>query len=179
MTKTFNIPKKEEVGPVNQAIFEVFEETLGFVPNLHAVLAHSENGLFRFLTYQNSETSLNGMEREAINLVVSQFNDSIYCLSSHMVLGKIKGFTEEEIVDIRKGRSGDIKINTLVELTIEILKNKGNVHESKTKAFFKQGYTKENLIDLMLQISEKVVLNYLHNFTKVAVDYPLALTLEE
>lgn len=96
-----------------------------------------------------------------------------------MVLGKIKGFTEEEIVDIRKGRSGDIKINTLVELTIEILKNKGNVHESKTKAFFKQGYTKENLIDLMLQISEKVVLNYLHNFTKVAVDYPLAPTLEE
>jgi hypothetical protein len=44
-------------------------------------------------------------------------------------------------------------------------------------AFFAQGYTNENLVDLILQVSDKTALNFLHNLTQVPVDFPLAPAL--
>ena len=38
--------------------------------------------------------------------------------------------------------------------------------------FFAQGYSNENLVDLVLQVSDKTAMNYLHNLTKVPVDFP-------
>jgi len=57
--KQFKVPTREEVSPANQAIFDNLHKALGFVPNLYATIAHSDNGLSRFLAYQNAKTSLN------------------------------------------------------------------------------------------------------------------------
>jgi len=43
--------------------------------------------------------------------------------------------------------------------------------------FFAQGYTNENLVDLVLQISDKTAMNYLHNLTQIPVDFPLVSPL--
>lgn len=50
--KTFNVPTREEVGATNQAIFDKLNKALGFVPNLYAAIAYSENGLEKYLAYQ-------------------------------------------------------------------------------------------------------------------------------
>ena len=50
---TFNVPTREEVSIKNQAIFDQLEKGLGFVPNLFATFAHSENALSNFLTFSN------------------------------------------------------------------------------------------------------------------------------
>jgi hypothetical protein len=42
------------------------------------------------------------------------------------------------------------------------------------EAFLEAGYNKGNLVDLILLIGDKTVLNYLHNLTEVAIDFPLA-----
>jgi alkylhydroperoxidase family enzyme len=62
----------------------------------------------------------------------------------------------------------------LMMLAADITKNRGNASEANVNAFFAAGYTKENLVDLILQISDKTAMNYLHNLTKVTVDFPLA-----
>ena len=56
---TFNVPKKEEVSPNNQAIFDNLEKAVGFVPNLFATYAHSEHALGNYLALSNAKTSLN------------------------------------------------------------------------------------------------------------------------
>jgi hypothetical protein len=45
---TINVPKREEVSPSNQAIFDNLKAGLGVVPNLYATLAHSEHALGNF-----------------------------------------------------------------------------------------------------------------------------------
>ena len=177
MSTVFNVPTREQVAPANQEIFDNLTKALGFVPNLYATIAYSDNGLSRFLAYQNAKTTLSGKEKEAVNLVVSQVNGCIYCQSAHLVLGKMNGFTEEQLLDIRKGKSSDTKLNSLVQLVSDITKNKGNASQTTIDNFFSQGYTKENLVDLILQVSDKTAMNYLHNLTKVPVDFPLATTL--
>ena len=172
--KTFTVPTRDQVVPANQAIFDNLQKALGFVPNLYAAIAYSDHGLARFLAYQNAKTSLSNKEKEAVNLVVSQVNGCIYCQSAHLVLGKMNGFTDEQLLDFRKEKSADAKLNVLVRLAADITRNRGNASPSNVNDFFAQGYTDENLVDLILQVSDKTVMNYLHNLTKIHVDFPLA-----
>lgn len=177
MSTVFNVPTREQVAPANQEVFDNLTKALGFVPNLYATIAHSDNGLTRYLSYQNAKTSLSNKEKEAVNLIVSQVNGCTYCQSAHTVLGKMNGFNDEQLLDIRRGNSEEAKLNSLVKLAAEITKNKGNTNTETVEAFFENGYTKENLVDLILQISEKTAMNYLHNLTKVPVDFPVASVL--
>ena len=171
---TFTVPTREEVSENNQLIFDNLQKALGFVPNLYATIAHSKNGLERFLNYQNAKTSLNNKEKEAVNLIVSQVNGCVYCQSAHLVLGKMNGFSEDQLLDIRKGKSVDPKLNSLVQLAADITANKGKASADTVDAFFAQGYNNENLVDLILQVSDKTAMNYLHNLTQIPVDFPLA-----
>ncbi len=174
----FDVPTRDEVGATNQAIFDKLSKALGFVPNLYATIAYSENGLERYLAYQNAKTTLSNKEKEVVNLIVSQVNGCIYCQSAHTVIGKMNGFTDSQIIDIRLGRTSDSKLNALVALAADITKNRGRAIESNVEAFFAQGYTKENLVDVVLQVSDKTAMNYLHNLTQIPVDFPLAPSLE-
>lgn len=174
MTK-FTVPTREQVAPANQTIFDNLTKALGFVPNLYATIAYSDNGLSKYLAYQNAKTTLSNKEKEAVNLIVSQVNNCIYCQSAHTVIGKMNGFTDEQLLDIRKGKSNDAKLNALVQLAAGITKNRGTVDDRLVDNFFAQGYTNENLVDLVLQVSDKTAMNYLHNLTKIPVDFSIAV----
>lgn len=173
----FIVPKKEEVSKKNQEVFENLNRALGFVPNLYATMAYSENGLARYLDFQGGNTSLNNKEKEAVNLIVSQINECRYCQSAHTVLGIMNGFDEDEIMKIRSGSSTNNKLNSLVQLAKEITRKKGKVNEEVLASFFAHGYTKENLIDVILQIGDKIVMNYLHNLTQIEIDFAVAKEL--
>ncbi|CAM1353258.1 carboxymuconolactone decarboxylase family protein [Tenacibaculum ascidiaceicola] len=173
----FNVPTRNEVSQTNKEIFDSLNNALGFVPNLYATIGYSNNGLKRFLDYQNAKTSLTNKEKEAVNLIVSQVNECIYCQSAHLVLGKMNGFNDEQLLNIRKGGSENAKLNALVKLAADITQNRGRAKNENVEDFFAQGYTKENLVDLILQVSDKTAMNYLHNLTKVPVDFPLAETI--
>lgn len=177
--RQFTVPAREEVAPANQVIFDNLQKALGFVPNLYATIAYSANGLSKYLAYQNAKTTLSNREKEAVNLVVSQVNGCVYCQSAHTVIGKMNGFTDEQILDIRQGKSANPKLNALVQMAESITKNRGNAEPWIVDEFYAQGYTNENLVDLILQVSDKTAMNYLHNLTKVPVDFPMAVEIEE
>lgn len=170
----FNIPTREEVSTNNQQIFDNLNKQLGFVPNLYATMAHSTTGLERYLAFQGGKTSLNNKEKEAVNLVVSEVNECKYCQSAHTVIGKMNGFSEEEVRGLRAGNSDNEKLNALVSLAKELTENKGKASNEALKAFYDNGYTKENVVDVILQISDKIAMNYLHNLTQIEIDFPLA-----
>lgn len=170
----FSVPKEEEVSPRNQQIFKNLNKALGFVPNLYATMAYSEHGLARYLDFQGGKSSLSNKEKEAVNLIVSQINECRYCQSAHTVLGIMNGLDEDEILKIRGGSSSNNKLNSLVQLAKEITLNKGRVSDETLSGFFSHGYTKENLIDVILQISDKIAMNYLHNLTQIEIDFAIA-----
>ncbi len=172
--KKFTVPVRDLVSPENQAHFDNLNKALGFVPNLYATIANSKTGLTRYLNYQNAKSSLSNKEKEAINLLVSEINGCEYCKAAHTVIGKMNQFTDEQLIQIRLGKSQDPKLNALLALTADITRNKGRVNDALLEDFFANGYNNESLVDLVLQISEKIAMNYLHNITQVPVDFPAA-----
>lgn len=174
----FNVPTRGEVSGNNQEIFDNLQKGLGTVPNLYAVMAHSETALGNYLAFQNAKTSFNNKEKQAINLVVSQVNECAYCQAAHTVLGKMNGLTEEQTIEIRKGSAAfDAKINALVGLAKEITLKKGFVEGEVLEIFFNAGYTKGQAVELVMLVAEKIAMNYLHAVTKVDIDFPIAKTL--
>ena len=178
--KTIKVPQRAEVSPVNQANFDNITASFGKVPNLYATFAYSEHALNTYLALQSSKSSLTAKQKEIINLVVSQVNDCRYCLSAHTVVGKMNGFTDEQILEIRSGNASfDPKLNVLAQLVKSIANNKGKVDPTKLENYFAAGYTYENLVDTIVAVGDKIISNYLHAVTQVPVDFPLASELTE
>jgi AhpD family alkylhydroperoxidase len=176
---TINVPTREEVSVSNQALFDNLKKGLGMVPNLYATFALSETALATYLALQNAKSSVSGKTREVVNLVVSQVNECEYCLAAHTMLGKMNGFTDEQIIEIRHGHASfDAKLDALARLTKGIAQNRGHVEQALVEAFFAAGWTKENLVDAIVIIGDKVVSNYLHSITKIPVDFPAAPKLD-
>ena len=173
--KTFTVPTREEVAPANQAIFDNLKKNLGFVPNLYAYYAKNDTALGDYLALQNRKSTLNNKEREVVNLVTSQINGCKYCQSAHTVLGKMNGFTDEQVIELRKGSaSWDAKLDALVKFTAAVVTNKGNAPEEVKEAFFEAGYTEANMIDVVIVVGDKIISNYIHNLTQFEIDFPLA-----
>ncbi len=171
----FNVPTRDQVSTGNQAIFDNLKSALGFVPNLYAAMAHSDTALGNYLQFQNGKTSLSKKEKELVNLVVSQENGCRYCQSAHTVLGKMNGFTDEQILEIRGGSASfDSKLDALARLTYEITALRGKPSDETLSQFYAAGYTKGSLVDVVMAVADKVVMNYLHNITQIPIDFPLA-----
>ncbi|WP_299014818.1 carboxymuconolactone decarboxylase family protein [uncultured Polaribacter sp.] len=176
---TFNVPTKNEVSENNQAIFAQLEKGLGFVPNLYASLAHSDTALENFLAIGNAKTSFSAKEKEVINLAVSQVNECVYCLSAHTAIGKLNGFSDDQILELRAGNATfNEKLDALAKFARSVAINRGAASPESITAFYNAGFTKGNLADAILVIGEITITNYFHKTTEVPVDFPIAKVLE-
>lgn len=177
--KMITVPTYEQVSPANQAIFDQLKKGLGLVPNLYATFAHSDTALATYLALQNAKSSLSPKAREVINLVVSQVNSCAYCLAAHTALGKLVGFTPEQILEIRRGRASfDARLDALATLVRNMTLERGRADPALVQAFFDAGWTKGNLVDALVVIGDKMITNFLHGATQVPVDFPPAPALE-
>ncbi|MCG8573752.1 MAG: carboxymuconolactone decarboxylase family protein [Flavobacteriales bacterium] len=175
----FEVPGRGEVSANNQAIFDQLEKGLGFVPNLYAYYAKNETALADYLALQNRKSTLKAKEREVVNLVVSQYNGCRYCQSAHTQLGKMNGFTDEQVLEIRSGRASfDEKLDALAKFTLSAVANNGRVSEEAKENFFAAGYDEANMIDAVIVIGDKIISNYIHNIAQFEIDFPLAQPLE-
>ena len=177
-TTTFAVPTRADVSANNQAIFDNLQKGLGFVPNLYAYFGKNETALGDYLALQNRKSTLKAKEREVINLVTSQINDCRYCQSAHTALGKMNGFTDEQILEIRSGEASfDAKLDALAKFTASVVENRGRATIDSREEFFAAGYNEANLIDVTIVIGDKTISNYLHALTNLPIDFPLAEVL--
>ncbi|NID16535.1 carboxymuconolactone decarboxylase family protein [Luteibacter yeojuensis] len=173
-----NVPTRDDVSPANQALFDNLKKGVGMVPNLYATFAHSEHALGSYLALQNAKNSITGKAREVVNLVVSQVNGCEYCLAAHTMVGKMSGFTDAQVLEIRGGRASfDPKLDALAQLVKAMVVQRGKVGDALLDAFLAAGWTKENLVDVVVTVGDKTISNYLHSVTKVPVDFPAAPAL--
>lgn len=171
----FPIPSRDSVSADNQAIFDALKGKLGMVPNLYATFAHSQHGLETYLALQNVKSSLSQREREVVNLVVSQVNDCAYCLAAHTMIAGMIGFTNDQILDLRSGQAPfDARLDALAHFVRLTAEQRGKPDQDAVKAFMAAGFTRENVVDTILAIGDKIITNYLHGVTQVPVDFPAA-----
>ena len=170
-----SVPTREQVSAHNQQLFDNLKKTVGKVPNLYAAFAHSENALGSYLALSSAKTSLTAKEKEVVNLVVSQVNSCEYCLAAHTAIGKLQGFTDDQIIEIRRAQINfDAKLDALAKLSKSMSENKGHANEQVLQQFYAAGYTEGSLIDVVMVVGDKTITNYIYALTAVPIDFPSA-----
>jgi len=175
--KTITVPNKEQLSAESQTILESVEKKMGKIPNLYATIGYSSSAIKSMLETEatlSHDSSFTAKEREAINLIVSQVNDCDYCLAAHTTIAKMRGFTEEETIAIRKAEYSDAKLNSVIKLAQSISDNKGASDDSALQNFFEAGYDEKALIELTALIALRSFTNYVFANTQIPIDFPLA-----
>ena len=170
-----SIEPAEAAGKV-AAIYGATKATMGMVPNLFKGFANSPVALEAYVTLDKliAEGSFTPVEQNIVRLVVSQYNGCTYCLAAHTLVGKATGLTDDEILELRRGKSDNVEYQALVNFTQQILETKGFVSDEDIDAFRAAGYTDAHIVDLVTIIAQKTLSNYFNHIHDTQLDLPAA-----
>ena len=116
--------------------------------------------------------SFTALERQLILLAASVENNCNYCIAAHSTIAK--GFLHaapETVSAIRTTTPvAERKIDALVNLTREIVRERGFAKEETIEAFLSAGYRKEQVMELLLGVALKTISNYLDHISPTPLD---------
>lgn len=165
----FTIHRIETAPQDSQAALIHAKETFGFIPNLEGVLAESpallKGGMALWDLFSSS--SFSSIEQQIIYLTINYENECHYCMAAHTGLAKLEGVSPEDIEALRNGTSlTDPKLQALRHFTQQMVKTRGWVEEYELETFIAAGYTKQQVLEVILGIVVKVIHNYTNNLAK-------------
>ena len=175
--KTLNLPELSSLPEQSQVILNQVKGRIGKIPNLYATIGFSAAALKGVLDFENlltEEAVFSPKEKEAINLIVSQVNQCDYCLAAHTALAKMRGFSEEETLAIRRAGFKEEKLNVVIKVAQSIALNKGRANQELIDSFFEFGYDEKALVNLIGLITVRTFTNYIFVNSSIQIDFPLA-----
>ena len=62
------------------------------------------------------------------------------------------------------------KLQALHDFTLSMVRNRGNVHADEMEAFFAAGHGQQQVLEVILGLSQKVISNYVNHVAETLVD---------
>jgi uncharacterized peroxidase-related enzyme len=162
--------------PVLEAINGKFRK----VPNIFAALGNSPaalktlTGIFASL----DEGSLSGKPHEAVALRVGEMHGCKYCTAAHTAKAQMAGATEEETIAYRKGIVDDPKLQSILDLAVSMVENRGKVTDEDVQACRDNGVTDAELLEIVAIVACNTYTNYINGLVLTEVDFPAAPSLD-
>ena len=171
--ETLEVHRLETAPEASKPLLEKSKKAFGFIPNLHGVLAEAPGLLEAYQKthelFQNS--SFNNDELTVVWQTINVENECHYCVPGHtMIANSMK--VDPAITEALRNRTElpNEKLQALHEMTLLITRNRGNVTEEALEAFYAAGYTKRNVLEIILGLSQKVISNYTNHIAETPLD---------
>jgi alkylhydroperoxidase family enzyme len=145
----------------------------GFVPNLQANMAESPELLAGYSTLWDlfSKSTLTQHEQQVVYLTSNFENECHYCMAGHSALAKMQKMAPAVIEALRNGTPlPDAKLEALHRFTTRVVRNRGWVSDADTDAFLAAGYTRRNVLEVVLGVATKVMSNYTNHIVHTELD---------
>ena len=179
MSRIPTIDPKQATGKAQELLNGV-QAKLGMTPNLMRVMANSPAVLEAYLQFSGSlgRGALTAKTREQVALAVAQANSCDYCLSAHSAIGKSIGLTTQQIRDARGGTSVDGKSNAILQLTAQLVDQRGFVSDDDLAVARDAGVTDAEIAEVVANTALNLFTNYFNHVAETEVDFPAAEQLE-
>jgi len=162
-----NSPSKSAV------LLQNIEENLGFIPNIHALIAESPEALeaFHNLNQHFSQSHFDETEKELIQIAVSIENGCGYCIAGHSAFAEMQDVPASIIHALRTNQSiEDPKLETLNQFTRQLVRAKGKLPSYEVANFLKAGYSKAHIMELIIGIGLKTFTNIISSLSQLPLD---------
>jgi uncharacterized peroxidase-related enzyme len=144
------------------------KQKFGRVPNFFAVAAESPAAINAYVSLSDifRTTALTPREQQIVILTASVENKCGYCVAAHSKGAKMVGVAED-VIDAIRNRTplNDAKTEALRRLVSQIVDKRGWLSDADVQAFLDQGYSKSQLLDVMVGVSMKTLSNYINHLT--------------
>ncbi|WP_315790240.1 carboxymuconolactone decarboxylase family protein [Fischerella sp. JS2] len=169
----FTIHTLETVPAASRAALCHVKETFGFIPNLEGICAEApallQGGMALWDLF--STTSFSPVEQQIVYLAANYENECHYCMAAHSGLAKMIGMSTKDIDAMRNGELlQDPKLQALRHFTQLLVQARGWVTDEEIETFMNAGYTKQQVLEVILGIAVKVIHNYTNHIAQTPLD---------
>jgi alkylhydroperoxidase family enzyme len=163
----------ESAPEASKALLEKSVSAYGMLPNLHAVLAGSPGLLnaYQMLHELFLNTSFNADELTVVWQGINVEHGCTYCVPAHTAIAHSMK-VDAKLIDALRNQQPlpNAKLQALLDMTLIIVRNRGHVTDTELAAFYAAGYGEQQVLEIILGLSQKVISNYTNHIAGTAVD---------
>jgi len=156
-------------------LFTAINRAMGKVPNAYQTIGNAPDVLGQALQHNAmlAKSSLSRKQLEAINLAVSEASGCDYCLAAHSLMGKMAGFTPEQMRQLRQGDyPDDAQLDTLVKFVQTLVTTHGTLPEEAVNDFREAGFDDVQVVETISAVSAILFTNMINRVNDTVVDFP-------
>ena len=170
---TLKVHNIETAPEGSKALLENSQKAFGMIPGLHGVLASSPQLLNAYQTLHQlfMETSFNEEELTVVWQTINVEHECHYCIPGHTLIAKMMKVDDKITAALRNETPlENPKLEALRTLTLTIVRNRGHVTQSDLDAFYAAGYNEQQVLEILLGLSQKIISNYTNHIANTPID---------
>ncbi|MBA6392062.1 carboxymuconolactone decarboxylase family protein [Colwellia sp. BRX10-3] len=167
----------ESAPAASKALLEKSVSAYGMLPNLHGVLASAPNVLdaYQILHELFLNTSFNAEELTVVWQGINVEHGCNYCVPAHTAIAHSMK-VDSDLIDALRDQKPmpTAKLQALLDTTLVIVRNRGHISDEELASFYAAGYGEQQLLEILLGLSQKVISNYTNHIAGTVVDKPFS-----
>nr|WP_317199387.1 carboxymuconolactone decarboxylase family protein [uncultured Psychrobacter sp.] len=171
----FTLHNKETAPADSQELLNVSINAFGMISNLHAVMAEAPGLLegYQRLHQLFLDSSFNDEETTVVWQTINVEHACHYCVPAHTGIAKSMK-VDDAITDALRDETPlpTPKLEALRDFTLSVVRDRGNVDDAAVQAFLDAGFTKRQVLEVVLGAAQKVMSNYTNHLANTPVDKP-------
>lgn len=170
---TFNVHNQESAPENSRPLLAGAQQAFGFVPNLIGTFAESPATLEAYLALGQifDKSSFSATERQTVILAASRYNECHYCVAAHSVVAGMQKVPADVIEALRNDTPiADARLEALRQFTTAVVDQRGWVSEDEVDAFIAAGFTRAQVLEVVLGVTFKTLSNYTNHIADTPLD---------
>lgn len=144
----------------SQVILSQVQEHYQFIPNALGAMAESPNNVQAYMQLSElaRQTGFSSLERHIIFLTISREYCNGYCVAAQTAFAQMDGVDDDIIQQLREGKPlADPKLRALQYFAQKLVQTGCNVTTEDVEAVIKHGYTRRNILEVVLLMTNKLI----------------------
>ena len=170
---TLKVHTIESAPEESKALLEKSQKAYGRIPGLHGVLASSPQTFEAYQTLHGlfSNTSFNAKELTVVWQTINVENACHYCVPAHTGIAKMMK-VDDSITEALRNETplASPKLEALRTFTLLVVRNHGHIAPAELEAFYNAGYGEQQVLEVILGLSQKIISNYTNHIANTPVD---------
>ena len=169
----FTLHDKNTAPAESEDLLDVSIKAFGRVPGLHAVMAEAPGLLegYQRLHQLFLDSSFDDEEVTVVWQTINVEHECHYCVPAHTGIAKSMK-VDDAITEALRNETPlpTEKLEALRDFTLSVIRDRGNVNDDAVQAFLDAGFTKRQILEVVLAAAQKVMSNYTNHLANTPID---------
>lgn len=159
----------------SKPLLENSQKGFGMIPGLHAVMAEAPGVLegYQVLHQLVLDSSFDNDEKTVVWQSINVEHACHYCVPAHTGIAKMMDVSDDITNALRDETAlPNDRLEALRDFALSVVRERGEVNEETVTTFLNAGFTKRQVLEVVLVVSQKVMSNYINHIAETPVDEP-------